>query len=258
MVASHPPQEASSEQELHAKKSKVKIWTNYTPTPTYPKTIDNKNLAGKAWTVTVGSQKPNFVNHVDWGSLMPLLKYQGDTNLCWAYLTTTCAEVLYFIEAGERISVNITSMIESAKDTMLPDDTNLPEGGFEGKEGLFFLGEVKKLLGEQVMKHALDFGPICAILDWHPCMLSFVKETIVPPMPYGIALCTEYACENEGKAVIKRCHLCGYGYGLHQVCIAGYGNSSTGKKYWIVHDSAFGKIRVEGGRTLLALGVEHA
>ncbi|KAM1208769.1 hypothetical protein ACFX2I_014450 [Malus domestica] len=131
MVASHLPQEASSEQELHTKKSKVKIWTNYTPTPTYPKTIDNKNLAGKAWTVTVGSQKPNFVNHVDWGSLMPLLKYQGDTNLCWAYLTATCAEVLYFIEAGERISVDITSMIESAKDTMLPDDTNLPEGGFE-------------------------------------------------------------------------------------------------------------------------------
>ncbi|KAM1736188.1 hypothetical protein ACFX12_014573 [Malus domestica] len=47
MVASHLPQEASSEQELHTKKSKVKIWTNYTPTPTYPKTIDNKNLAGK-------------------------------------------------------------------------------------------------------------------------------------------------------------------------------------------------------------------
>lgn len=33
--------------ELHAKIIKVKMWTNYTPTPTptYPKIIDNKNLA---------------------------------------------------------------------------------------------------------------------------------------------------------------------------------------------------------------------
>lgn len=45
----------------------------------------------------------------------------------------------------------------------------------QGKEGLFFLGEVKKLLGEQEMKQALDFGPICAIMDWHPCMLSYAK-----------------------------------------------------------------------------------
>ncbi|TQE00009.1 hypothetical protein C1H46_014387 [Malus baccata] len=118
--------------ELHAKIIKVKMWTNYTPTPTptYPKTIDNKNLARKAWTVRVGSQKPNFVNHVDWGSLMPPLKYQGDTNLCWAYLIATCAEALDFIETGERISVDITIMIKSAKDTMSPDDTNLREDGF--------------------------------------------------------------------------------------------------------------------------------
>lgn len=73
-------------------------------------------------------------------------------------------------------------------------------------------------------------------------------------MPYGIELCTEDVCENEGKAVIKSCYFCGYGYGLHQVCIAGYGSSSTGKKYWIVHDSAFGKIRVERG--LNAFGIE--
>ncbi|KAM2437234.1 hypothetical protein EV1_014293 [Malus domestica] len=154
----------------------IRLWTNYTPTPTYQKTIDNKNLAGKAWTATMGIQKPNFVNHVDWGSLMPPLKYQGDTNLCWAYSTTTCAEALYFIKIGECISVDITSMIESAKDTMLPDGTNLPESGFEvmakgalcqqgwppkGKEEFFFLVEVKKLLGEQEMKQALDFGPIC-------------------------------------------------------------------------------------------------
>lgn len=46
---------------------------------------------------------------------------------------------------------------------------------FQGKEVLFFLGEVKKLLGEQEMKQALDFGPICVILDCHPCMLSFAK-----------------------------------------------------------------------------------
>lgn len=78
----------------------------------------------------MGSQKPNFVNHVDWGSLMPPLKYQGDTNLCWAYSTAMCAEALYFIETGERISVDIASMIESAKDTMSPDGTNLPESGF--------------------------------------------------------------------------------------------------------------------------------
>ncbi|KAM1186547.1 hypothetical protein FF1_015689 [Malus domestica] len=118
-------------------------------------------------------------------------------------------------------------MIESTKDTMSPDGTNFPKSGFlamakgalcqqgwppQGKEGLFFLGEVKKLLGEQEMKNALDFGPICAIMDWHPCMLSYVKfqETIVPPMLYGIELCTEYACENEGKAVIKSCYFCGY------------------------------------------------
>ncbi|KAM1322869.1 hypothetical protein PS2_015363 [Malus domestica] len=82
----------------------------------------------------------------------------------------------------------------------------------KAKEGLFFLGEVKKLLGEQEMKQTLDFGPICAIMDWHPCMLSYAKfqETIVPPMPYGIELCTDYACENEGKAVIKSCYFCGY------------------------------------------------
>lgn len=79
----------------------------------------------------MGSLKPNFANHVDWGSLMPPLKYQGDTDLCWAYSTATCAEALYFIEIGERISVDITSMIESAKDNMLPDGTNLPENGFQ-------------------------------------------------------------------------------------------------------------------------------
>ncbi|KAM1096901.1 hypothetical protein PS2_014123 [Malus domestica] len=107
---------------------------------------------------------------------MPPLKYKGDTNLCWAYSTASCAEALYFIKTEERISVDITSMIESAKDTMLPDGTNLLESGFEvmangalcqqgcppkGKEEFFFLVEVKKLLGEQEMKHALDFGPIC-------------------------------------------------------------------------------------------------
>ncbi|KAM2978609.1 hypothetical protein FF2_015390 [Malus domestica] len=65
--------------ELHAKIIKVKMWTNYTPTPTptYPKTIDNKNLARKAWTVIVGSQKPNFVNHVDITMLGVL-----DDNVC--------------------------------------------------------------------------------------------------------------------------------------------------------------------------------
>ncbi|XP_050121461.1 uncharacterized protein LOC126599170 [Malus sylvestris] len=59
--------------ELHAKIIKVKMWTNYTPTPTptYPKTIDNKNLARKAWTVRVGSQKPNFVNHKPCTSFRP-------------------------------------------------------------------------------------------------------------------------------------------------------------------------------------------
>ncbi|KAM1208694.1 hypothetical protein ACFX2J_014323 [Malus domestica] len=107
---------------------------------------------------------------------MPPLKYKGDTNLCWTYSTTSCAEALYFIKTGEHILVDITSMIESAKDTMLPDGTNLPESGFEvmangaicqqgcppkGKEEFFFLVEVKKLLGEQEMKQALDFGPIC-------------------------------------------------------------------------------------------------
>ncbi|KAM0981287.1 hypothetical protein ACFX2A_014636 [Malus domestica] len=109
--------------KLHAKKIKVKIWTNYTPTPTYPKTIDNKNLVGNAWIVTVG-----------WGSLMPPLKYQGDTNLCWAYPTVMCVEALYFIETREHISVDITSMIESAKDTMLQDGMNSPENGLEVME----------------------------------------------------------------------------------------------------------------------------
>ncbi|KAM1736186.1 hypothetical protein ACFX12_014572 [Malus domestica] len=85
-------------------------------------------------------------------------------------------------------------MIESAKDTMLPDDTNLPEGGFE----------------------VMAKGALCQ-QGYPPRILSFkqFQETIVPPMPYGIALCIEYACENERKVVIKRCHLCGYGYGLH-------------------------------------------
>ncbi|KAM1516710.1 hypothetical protein ACFXTH_015630 [Malus domestica] len=105
-------------------------------------------------------------------------------------------------------------MIKSAKDTMSPDGTNLPVSGFltmtKGtfcQQGWPPQGEVKKLLGEQEMKQTLDFGPICAIMDWHPCMLSYAKfqENIVPPMPYGIELCTKYACENEGKAVIKSC-----------------------------------------------------
>ncbi|TQE00010.1 hypothetical protein C1H46_014388 [Malus baccata] len=39
----------------------------------------------------------------------------------------TRAKALYFIETGERISVDITSMIESAKDTMSPDGTNFPK-----------------------------------------------------------------------------------------------------------------------------------
>ncbi|KAM1208695.1 hypothetical protein ACFX2J_014324 [Malus domestica] len=45
-----------------------------------------------------------------------------------------CVEALYFIETREHISVDITSMIESAKDTMLPDGTNLPENGLEVME----------------------------------------------------------------------------------------------------------------------------